>query len=85
MPPAYADEIFEPVDQSRVTRRSKLKLNLPFPKSSAGQKCLSKIGPKIWNSLSSYLKSAIISIPLSTKSRTIFSKIYRERKKTLFY
>ena len=56
--PAYADEIFEPVDQSRVTIRSKFKLNLPFRKSSAGQNCLSYIGPKIWNSLSSDLKSA---------------------------
>ena len=56
--PPYADEIFEPVDQSRGTRRSKFKLNLPFRKSSAGQKCLSYIGPKIWNSLSSGLKSA---------------------------
>ena len=51
--PAYADEIFQPVDQSRVTRRSKFKLNLPIRKSSAGQKCLSYMGPKIWNSLSS--------------------------------
>ena len=55
--PAYADEIFQPVDQSRVTRRSKFKLNLPIRKSSAGQKCLSYMGPKIWNSLSSDLKS----------------------------
>ena len=56
--PANADEIFKPVDQSRVTRRAKFELNLPFRKSSAGQKCLSYIGPKIWNSLSSDLKSA---------------------------
>ena len=56
--PAYADEIFKPVDQSRVIRRSKFKLNFPFRKSSAGQKCLFYIGPKIWNSLSSNLKSA---------------------------
>ena len=30
--PAYADEIFQSIDQSRVTRRSKFKLNLPFHK-----------------------------------------------------
>ena len=44
MAPAYADEIFQAVDQSRVTRTSKL--NLPFRKSSVGQKCLSYMGPK---------------------------------------
>ena len=84
--PAYADEIFEPVDQSHLTRRSKFKLNLSFRKRSAGQKCLSYIGPKIWNSLSSFLSfnsfNFFKSILLSTKSRAIFSKIYRERKGT---
>ena len=56
--PAYAGKIFQPVNQSQVTKRSKFKLNLPFCKSSAGQKCLSYMGPKIWKSLSSDLKSA---------------------------
>ena len=28
--PAYADEIFHPADQSRITRRSKFRLNVPF-------------------------------------------------------
>ena len=55
--PAYADEIFHPADQSRITRRSKFRLNVPFCKSSTGQKCLSYQGPKIWNSLASDLKS----------------------------
>ena len=47
MAPAYADEIVQPIGQSRVTRRLKFKLNLPFHKSSTGQKCLSYLGPKI--------------------------------------
>ena len=55
--PAYADEVFHPADQSRITRRSKFRLNVPFCKSSTGQKCLSYQGPKIWNSLASELKS----------------------------
>ena len=82
MAPAYADEIFQSVDQSRVTRRSKSELNLPFRKSSACQKCPSYMGPKIWNSLSSDLKSTNSINSLNTRSRKIFSKIYRERKKT---
>ena len=55
--PAYAVEIFHPADQSRITRRSKFRLNVPFRKSSTGQKCLSYQGPKFWNSLKSDLKS----------------------------
>ena len=79
--PAYTDEIFEPVNQSQVTRRSKFKLNLPFRRSSAGQKCLSYIGPKIWNSLSSDLKSAnnINSFKHKIKDN-FFQNIQREEK-----
>ena len=79
--PAYADEIFKPVDQSRVTRRSKFKLNLPFRKSSAGQKCPSYIGPKIWNSLSSDFKSANNINSLKHKIKdNFFQNIQSEEK-----
>ena len=56
--PAYSAEIFHPANLGRITRRSKFKLEFPFRKSTAGQKCLSYLGPKIWNSLPSDLKSA---------------------------
>ena len=56
--PAYSGEIFHPVNQGRATRRSKFKLEFPFRKSNAGQKSLSYLGPKIWNSLPSELKSS---------------------------
>ena len=55
--PAYSAQIFRPVNQGRTTRRSKFKLEFPFRKSNTGQKCLSYLGPKIWNSLPSELKS----------------------------
>ena len=77
------DELFQPADQSRVTRRrSKFKLNLPFRKSSAGQKCLSNFGPKKWNSLFSDLKSANSVNSFKHKIKDNFLKRYRERKKT---
>ena len=77
--PAYADEIFQPVDQNRVTQRSKFELNLPFRKSSTGQKCLSYLGPKIWNSLSSDLKSTNNINPFKHKIRDkFFQNIQRE-------
>ena len=50
-------EMFSPVGQGRITRRSKNKLNLPFRKTNMGQNGLSYVGPKIWNSLQSDLKS----------------------------
>ena len=56
--PPYMSEIFSPVCQGRITRRSKNKLNLPFRKTNTGQNGLSHIGPKIWNSLQSGLKSS---------------------------
>ena len=84
--PAYAEEIFQPIDRSRVTRRSKFRLNLPFRKRNAGQKCLSCLGPKIWNSLSSDLKSTNSVNSFKHKIKDIFSKIYREMKMTcVFY
>ena len=79
--PAYAGEIFQPVDQSRVMRRSKFELNLPFRKSSTGQKCLSYVGPKIWNSLSSDLKSTISINSFQHKFKeTFFQNIQSEEK-----
>ena len=56
--PSYMSEMFSPVGQGRITRRSKNKLNLPFRKTNMGQNGLSYIGPKIWNSLQSDLKSS---------------------------
>ena len=56
--PSYMSEIFSPAGQIRVTRRSKNKLDKPFRKSNKGQNGLSYLGPKIWNSLNSDLKSA---------------------------
>ena len=56
--PAYSAEIFHSANLGRITRRSKFKLEFPFPKSTSGQKCLSYLGPKIWNSLPFDLKSA---------------------------
>ena len=43
--PSYMSEMFSPVGQGRITRRSKNKLNLPFRKTNTGQNGLSYIGP----------------------------------------
>ena len=67
--------------QSRVTQRSKNKLIQPFQKSNTGQNGLSYLGPKIWNSLSSELKSAtnINSFKHKIKDQ-FFKRIVNDKK-----
>ena len=76
--PAYSGEIFHPVNQCRAMRRSKFKLEFPFRKSSAGQKCLSCLGPKIWNSLPSELK---LSNNINTFKHKIKENFFRNVQK----
>ena len=80
--PAYSAEIFHPAYLGLITQRSKFKLEIPFRKSTSGQKCLSYLGPKIWNSLPSDLKSANNPNTFNIRSKEIFSKKYRKRKMT---
>ena len=84
---AHANEIFQPIDQNRVTQRSKFKLNLPFRKSNTGKKCLSYFGPKIWNSLSTDLKSTNnINLFKHKTKDNFFQNIQREENnKYVFY
>ena len=51
-------EMFLPVGQSRITRRSENKLNQPFRRGSVGQSFLLYLGPKVCNDLPSELESA---------------------------
>ena len=84
--PAYADELFHQADQSRRTRRPKLRLNIPFRKSKTGKKCLSYQGPKIWNSLASDLKSTNNINTLNTRSKkNFFKNIEREEDDVYVY
>ena len=77
--PAYSAEIFHPANVGRITRRSKFDLEFPCRKSTSGQKCLSFLGPKIWNSLPSDLKSAKNPNTFKHKIKEIFvQKIQKE-------
>ena len=80
--PAYSAEIFHPANLGRITRRSKFKLEFPFRKSTSGQKCLSYLGPKIWNSLPSDLKSANNPNTFKHKIKENFSNKCKKRKMT---
>ena len=78
--PSYMSEMFLPVGQSRVTRRSKNKLNQPFRKSNKGQNGLSYLGPKIWNNLHSDLKSAESVNSFKHKIKNNFFKDLQNRE-----
>ena len=70
--PAYFAEIFHPANQGRTTQGSKFKVEFPFRKSTSGQKSLSYLRPKIWNSIQSDLKSANNPNTLKHKIKEIF-------------
>ena len=55
--PSYMNEIYELGNISIQTRQSYKKLKHPFRKSTRGQKCISYMGPSIWNKLPDKLKT----------------------------
>ena len=56
--PSYISEMYFPVEQSQVTRRSFNKLRIPNQKTNRGLKILSFVGPRLWNCLPNSLKSS---------------------------
>ena len=56
MSPEYTSEIFHPSHHRHNTCTSMLMLDLPFRKSCFGQKTLSYLGPKTWNTLPAEIK-----------------------------
>ena len=51
MAPDYTTEIFHPSHSRHNAGMSTYKIDLPFSKSVHGEKSLSHLGPKTWNSL----------------------------------
>ena len=57
--PSYMSDIFIPYGQNRVTTRASFqKLEQPSRKTNQGQRCLSYLGPSIWNRLPEDLKKS---------------------------
>ena len=57
--PVYISEIFCPArNRGMSTRNSFQKLTQPLRKTSQGQKCLSYIGPSVWNKLPENIKKS---------------------------
>ena len=56
MSPEYTSEIFRPSYRRHNTRTSSLMLDVPFRKYCSGQKTLSYLGPRTWNTLPAQIK-----------------------------
>ena len=55
--PSYLNNMFMPSLKNQNTR-SQMALNIPLCRTIKGQKSMSFLGPKIWNKLSSNMKTA---------------------------
>ena len=56
MLPEYTSEIFRPSYHRHNTHASMLMLDVPFLKHCSGQKTLSYLGPRTWNTLPAQIK-----------------------------
>ena len=70
-----ASKIFYPDFKSQ---KSTFRSPSPFLKSISGQKCLSYLGPKLWNSIPSDLKLANNPDTFKHKIKETFSKMYKK-------
>jgi len=77
--PEYTKEIYQTADETHFTRRSLYKLHPPKRRTNKGQKCVSYIGPKLWNKLPNELKT--IKNVNTFKQKISFSKSCRKSKK----
>ena len=73
-------DIYNLTKQNQVaTRTSTLKLNQPLRKSNYGQKCISFLGPSVWNSLPDNLRQLKNTNTFKHKIKELyFQKLKRE-------
>ena len=78
--PLYISEMFFPVEQSQITRRSLNKLQIPYQRTNRGLKMLSYVGPRLWNILPNSLKSVNSVNNFKHKSKELFFYYLRARE-----
>ena len=83
--PTYMAEIYTPQTNNRIsTRRSFLKLTQPSRRTKQGQKCLSYIGPSIWNKLPDKIKDSKNLNSFKHKFKDYFLKEIEERDNNIY-
>ena len=83
--PAYVCEMYHPVEQSRVTRRSLKKLCLPNQKTNRGMRTLSYIGPRLWNNLPMKIKAALNVNAFKHQIKEQFFKDLRSSEESIYH
>ena len=76
--PSYMKEIYEPIGKISIkTRQSYKKLKHPFRKTTRGQKCISYIGPSIWNKLPDFIKESMNLNTFKHNFKSYYLKNYK--------
>ena len=83
--PLYVSEMFLPIQQSHITRRSQNKLWIPNQKTNRGLGNISYVGPRLWNSLPNSLKSSENVNKFKHKSKESFFNKLRDKEKNPYY
>ena len=80
MAPDYTSKVFHPSHSRHNARMSTYEIDLPFRKTVYGQKTLSYLGPKTWNSLPAQIKLRKNVNTFKHNTKNLFSKSCKERQ-----
>ena len=76
--------IYKRIDYNYSTRSGKDRLKQPFRSFNVGQKGLSYIGPKLWNNISSRIKSAESTNAFKHQIKDHFFRIIQEKEDNVY-
>ena len=75
IPPSYLNDMFMP-SLNNYNTRSQMALDIPLCRTNKGQKSMSFLGPKIWNKVSSNIKTAATTSSFTHRlKKEILSKL----------
>ena len=83
--PAYISEMYLPAEQSQHTRRSLNKLQIPNQRTNRGLRTLSYAGPRLWNSLPNFLKSAGSVNNFKHKLKNLYFDNLKDKEKNPYF
>ena len=85
MCPQYTNEIYRTTNQNNtVTRNSSLKIFQPLRTKASSQKCLSYLGPFVWNGLPDDVKLSSNVNTFKHKVKKGFLTLLREKDQDIY-
>ena len=82
--PEYTNEIYQTANETSFTHRSLNRLHPPTRRTTKGQKCVSYIGPKLWNNLPKELKKIKDVNTFKHKIKSNFFKDLQKKEEDVF-